>query len=96
VLPARDTTEERRLAMSERVEVTGRVSFRQFKLTRGGAPYVRVGITTEEGTKVYASVWSNERYWELGPKLLKGTKVRVAGDLEGENLRVEAGSWKLS
>lgn len=82
--------------MSERVELTGRVSFRKFGVTKGGAPFVRVGLTTEEGTKVYASVWSNERYWELGQKLLKGTKVRVSGVLEGENLKVEAGSWKLS
>ena len=76
-------------------EITGRVVYRKFDTTKAGAPYVRVGIETEEGTKVYASVWSNERYWELGPKLLRGTRVRVRGVLEGENLKVEAGSWKL-
>lgn len=80
--------------MSERVELTGRVGYRKFGVTKGGAPYVRVGIVTEEAT-VYTSVWSNERYWELGPKLLKGTRVRVSGVLEGENLKVEAGSWKV-
>lgn len=82
--------------MSERVELTGRVSYRKFGVTKGGAPFLRVGLTTEEGTKVYTSVWSNERYWELGPVLLRGTLVEVAGVLEGDNLRVEAGSWKLS
>jgi len=76
--------------------VAGRVTFLAYKTTKGNAPYIRVGITTEEGAKVYASVWSNERYWELGPKLRKGTSVRVMGVLEGENLKVEAGSWKLS
>ena len=81
--------------MSERVELTGRVGFVAYKTTKGGAPYIRVGLTTEEGTKVYASVWSNERYWELGPVLRRGTPVKVAGVLEGENLRVEAGSWQL-
>jgi hypothetical protein len=81
--------------MSERVELTGRVGFRKFGVTKGGAPFLRVSIVTEEA-EVYASVWSNERYWELGQKLLKGTKVRVSGVLEGENLKVEAGSWKLS
>jgi hypothetical protein len=80
--------------MSERVELNGRVSFVAYKTTKGGAPYIRVGVTTEERT-VYASVWSNERYWELGPVLRKGTPVEVAGVLEGENLKVEAGSWKV-
>jgi hypothetical protein len=81
--------------MSERVELTGRVGYRKFGVTKGGAPFLRVGIVTEDRT-VYASVWSNERYWELGPVLLKGASVEVAGVLEGESLRVEAGSWKVS
>jgi hypothetical protein len=80
--------------MSERIVLTGRVSFVAYKVTKGGAPYIRVGVTTEEAT-VYASVWSSERYWELGPVLRKGTPVEVAGVLEGENLKVEAGSWKV-
>ena len=76
--------------------ITGRVTFRKFGVTKGGAPYLRVGITREDGSTVYASVWSNERYFELAPKLLRGTTVKVRGTVEGESLRVEAGSWKLS
>ena len=80
--------------MSERVELTGRVAYRKPGVTKGGAPFLRIGVATEDRT-VYLSVWENERYWELGPKLLKGAKVRVAGTLEGDNLKVEAGSWKV-
>lgn len=77
-------------------EYTGRVTFKRYGVTKSNAPFLRVGITTEEGAVVYASIWSNERYFELAPKMMRGTKVRVRGVLEGENLKVEAGSWKLS
>jgi hypothetical protein len=76
--------------------ITGRVTFRKFGVTKGGAPYLRVGITTDEGVTLYTSVWSNERYFELAPKMLRGTTVKVRGTVEGESLKVEAGSWKLS
>lgn len=76
-------------------EITGRVTFNRHYVTKAGRPYLRVGIATEEGTEVYASVWENARYYELAPKMMRGTKVRVRGSLEGQNLKVEAGSWKL-
>lgn len=76
-------------------EIVGRVVYTRFFVTKGGAPYLRVGIETKEAT-LYTSVWSNERYWELGQKLVRGTTVKARGQVTGDTFKVEPGSWKLS
>lgn len=80
--------------MTTREELTGRVVYRRFGVTKDGRPFVRVGIEDGDRT-VYASIWSDAGYWTLAPKLVKGTTVKVAGKVDGDNLNPEPGSWKV-